>query len=138
MVIAYPIIFLCGATIPLEMLPSSVQQIAAFLPLTYVVRLMRGLWVGEPWSDLWLEVAVLTAVLVVCGLVSARLLPLGVRGSRRRRASPPWPAGGRFVPRDLSTVAVGRDALVAPVSESRVHLLHGLLLLHLPEARAHA
>jgi hypothetical protein len=33
---------------------------------------MRGLWVGEPWSDLWLEVAVLTAVLVVCGLLSAR------------------------------------------------------------------
>jgi ABC-2 type transport system permease protein len=72
MVIAYPMMFLCGATIPLEMLPSSVQQIAAFLPLTYVVKLMRGLWVGEPWSDLWLEVVVLTAVLVVCGLASAR------------------------------------------------------------------
>jgi ABC-2 type transport system permease protein len=72
MVIAYPMMFLCGATIPLEMLPSSVQQIAAFLPLTYVVKLMRGLWVGEPWSDLWLDVVVLTAVLVVCGLVSAR------------------------------------------------------------------
>ena len=72
MVIAYPMMFLCGATIPLEMLPSSVQQIAALLPLTYVVKLMRGLWVGEPWSDLWLEVVVLTAVLVVCGLASAR------------------------------------------------------------------
>jgi ABC-2 type transport system permease protein len=72
MVISYPMMFLCGATLPLELLPSSVRQIADFLPLTYVVRLMRGLWVGEPWSDLWLEVAVLTGILVVCGAVSAR------------------------------------------------------------------
>ncbi len=72
MVIAYPMMFLSGATIPLELLPPTVQRIADFLPLTYVVRLMRGLWVGEPWSDLGLEVAVLTAILVVCGLISAR------------------------------------------------------------------
>jgi ABC-2 type transport system permease protein len=34
---------------------------------------MRGLWVGEPWSELWPEVAVLTGILVVCGAISARL-----------------------------------------------------------------
>ena len=73
MVVAYPMMFLCGATIPFELLPASVQQLAALLPLTYVVKLMRGLWVGEPWSDLGLEVVVLTGVLVVCGLISARL-----------------------------------------------------------------
>jgi ABC-2 type transport system permease protein len=72
MVLAYPMMFLSGATIPYELLPPTVQRIADFLPLTYVVRLMRGLWVGEPWSDLWLEVAVLTGVLVVCGAISAR------------------------------------------------------------------
>jgi ABC-2 type transport system permease protein len=72
MVLSYPMMFLCGATIPLELLPSSVRQIADFLPLTYVVKLMRGLWVGEPWSALWLEVAVLTGILVVCGAISAR------------------------------------------------------------------
>ena len=73
MVLSYPMMFLCGATIPLELLPSTVRQIADFLPLTYVVKLMRGLWVGEPWSGLWLEVAVLTGVLVVCGAISARI-----------------------------------------------------------------
>ena len=38
-------------------------EIAAFLPLTYVVKLMRGLWVGEQWSDRWLG-AVPTAGIV--------------------------------------------------------------------------
>jgi ABC-2 type transport system permease protein len=53
-------------------LPAGVQRIADFLPLTYVVRLMRGLWVGEPWSNLWPEVVVLTGMLVVCSAISAR------------------------------------------------------------------
>ncbi len=72
MVLAYPMMFLSGATIPLEVLPAGVQRIADFLPLTYVVRLMRGLWVGEPWSTLWPEVVVLTGMLVVCSAISAR------------------------------------------------------------------
>jgi ABC-2 type transport system permease protein len=72
MVLAYPMMFLSGATIPYEMLPAGVQQIAVFLPLTYVIRLMRGLWAGEPWSELGLEVAVLTGILIVCGAISAR------------------------------------------------------------------
>jgi ABC-2 type transport system permease protein len=72
MVLSYPMMFLSGATIPLEVLPAGVQRIADFLPLTYVVRLMRGLWVGDPWSDLWFEVVVLTGILVVCSALSAR------------------------------------------------------------------
>ena len=72
MVLAYPMMFLSGATIPLEVLPAGVQRIADFLPLTYVVRLMRGLWVGEPWSNLLPEVVVLTGMLVVCSAISAR------------------------------------------------------------------
>jgi ABC-2 type transport system permease protein len=72
MVLSYPMMFLSGATIPYELLPSSVQRIADFLPLTYVVKLMRGLWVGAPWSELRLEVAVLIGILVICGGISAR------------------------------------------------------------------
>ncbi|HYO44787.1 MAG TPA: ABC transporter permease [Candidatus Limnocylindrales bacterium] len=73
MVVAYPMMFLSGATIPYELLPATVQRIADVLPLTYVVRLMRGLWFGEPWSSLLPEVAVLTGILIVCGAISARV-----------------------------------------------------------------
>lgn len=72
MVALYPMIFLSGAAIPLEILPDSVQTISNFLPLTYVVRLLRGLWFGEAWGSLTVETGVLAAVLVVCTAISVR------------------------------------------------------------------
>ncbi len=73
MVVFYPMMFLSGATIPLAVMPESVRRIAQFLPLTYAVRLLKGLWFGEPWSDFLLATAVLLGVLVVCTALSARL-----------------------------------------------------------------
>jgi ABC-2 type transport system permease protein len=65
--------FLSGAGMPSEMLPASIQRVADFLPLTYVVRLMRGLWFGDGIADHWLELSVLAGLVIVGGLVAARL-----------------------------------------------------------------
>jgi len=73
MVIFYPMMFLSGAGMPLEILPPTIRRIADFLPLTYVARLLRGLWFGETWGDHLLEVAVLGGILVVCTALAARL-----------------------------------------------------------------
>jgi ABC-2 type transport system permease protein len=73
MIVLYPMIFLSGATIPLEVMPESVQAISDFLPLTYVVRLLRGLWFGETWGSLVVETGVLVGVLVVCTAIAVRL-----------------------------------------------------------------
>ena len=73
MVIFYPMMFLSGAGIPLEIMPPTIRRIADFLPLTYVVKLLRGLWFGESWGDHLLEVAVLGGILVVCTALAARL-----------------------------------------------------------------
>jgi ABC-2 type transport system permease protein len=72
MVIFYPMMFLSGASMPLEIMPDTIQRIADFLPLTYVVKLLRGLWFGDPWRDYLLETAVLGGVLVVCTALAAR------------------------------------------------------------------
>jgi ABC-2 type transport system permease protein len=72
MVIAFPMMFLSGATIPLEVLPASVRGITRFIPLTYVVTLMRGLWAGETWSKHLTEVLVLVGLLVVGTVISAK------------------------------------------------------------------
>jgi ABC-2 type transport system permease protein len=72
MVILYPLMFLSGASIPLEIMPETIQRIADFLPLTYVVRLLRGLWFGDAWGEHLLETAVLAGVLVVCTALAAR------------------------------------------------------------------
>lgn len=73
MVLLYPMLFLSGAGIPLEVMPDSIRAISDYLPLTYVVRLLRGLWFGESWGSLLLETGVLLGVLVVCTAIAARV-----------------------------------------------------------------
>lgn len=72
MVIFYPMMFLSGAGMPIEFLPPSLQRVSDYLPLTYVARLLRGLWFGEPFTDHLFEVAVLAGILVVFGAAAAR------------------------------------------------------------------
>jgi len=73
LVLLYPMVFLSGAAgFPREMLPEAAQKVAAFLPLTYVVNLLRGLWAGEAWSLHTTDALVLAGVLAVGVLVSIK------------------------------------------------------------------
>jgi ABC-2 type transport system permease protein len=72
MVLLYPMLFLSGAGFPRELLPESIKKISTFLPLTYVVNLLRGMWIGEPWSQHSTNVIVLAAMLVVGLVISIR------------------------------------------------------------------
>ena len=73
MVIFYPMLFLSGAGLPLELLPDRVRNISIFLPLTHVVTLLRGLWIGDAWSQHITEVWVLLGLMVVGLLVSSKV-----------------------------------------------------------------
>ena len=72
MVILYPMLFLSGAGFPSELLPESIKKVSSFLPLTYVVRLLRGLWIGDLWNQHLTDVFVLAGILVVGVLVSIK------------------------------------------------------------------
>jgi ABC-2 type transport system permease protein len=72
MVLLYPMLLLSGAFFTIELLPAAVQKVSAFIPLTYVVNLLRGLWSGETWSMHTTDVIVLAAMLVGGVLISAR------------------------------------------------------------------
>ncbi len=72
MVLGFPMMFLSGATIPLEVLPTNVREIARFIPLTYVVTLMRGLWRGDSLNAHVTEVAVLVGLLALGATISAK------------------------------------------------------------------
>lgn len=73
MVLTYPMIFLSGASIPLALLPSGIRRVADFIPLTYVVHLLQGLWYGRGWGAVSLDVAVLGALLAVSTGLAARV-----------------------------------------------------------------
>ena len=72
MVIFYPMMFLSGASIPLEVMPEGVRRISDFLPLTHVVTLLRGLWFGDGWGEHLTEVIILGGILVVGAGLAAR------------------------------------------------------------------
>ena len=66
MVAMYPMLFLSGATLPLNVLPNVLQTIAKFIPLTYVVNLLRDGWNGTLFtSAAVVDIAVLIGILVV-------------------------------------------------------------------------
>ncbi len=72
LVLLYPMMFLSGAGFPRELLPAAVQKFSAFLPLTYVVNLLRGLWIGETWGQHLTDVIVLAALLVAGVIISVK------------------------------------------------------------------
>ncbi len=72
MVLLYPMLFLSGAFFSVEVLPKAVQKVSAFIPLTYVVNLLRGLWNGEAWGSHLLDAGVLAGLLVAGVIVSAK------------------------------------------------------------------
>ena len=73
MVLLYPMLLLSGAFFTVDLLPAAVQKVSTFLPLTYVVNLLRGLWAGQPWGEHLLDVGVLTGLLLLGTIVSVKI-----------------------------------------------------------------
>ena len=71
--IFYPMIALSGVFVPVEFLPSGLQYVAKLLPMTYIVSLLRGIWIGESWFAHLGDVAALAVAGVICAAISARV-----------------------------------------------------------------
>jgi len=71
--IVYPMVPFSGLLFPVTLLSSPLQTLAAWLPLTYAVSLLQGIWRGDPWLAHADNVAALVVVFVVCTALSAKL-----------------------------------------------------------------
>ena len=71
--IFYPMIALSGLFVPIEAFPPSLQMVARFLPLTYIVSLLRGIWIGESWFAHLGDVAALAIAGAIFVALSARV-----------------------------------------------------------------
>jgi ABC-2 type transport system permease protein len=72
MLLLYPMLILSGAAWPRELMPDAIHKISSYIPLTYVVNLLRGLWLGEPWGDHLLDVGILCGLLLIGIIISVR------------------------------------------------------------------
>ena len=71
--IFYPMIALSGLFLPVEAFPPGLQAVARLLPLTYIVSLLRGIWIGESWLAHLGDVAALAIAGVVFVALSSKV-----------------------------------------------------------------
>ncbi|MBT3271754.1 MAG: ABC transporter permease, partial [Spirochaetales bacterium] len=71
MAIYFPMIFLSGATIPVQVFPEGLRKGIQFLPMTHIVELLQGIWFGNPVSDFLINIFVITGLALVGVAVSA-------------------------------------------------------------------
>lgn len=68
-----PMLFLAGIFFPIKALPAFLQPVSALLPLTYLADSLRQVMVGAtPDNSMLVNIAVLLAWLLGCGLVAVR------------------------------------------------------------------
>jgi len=68
----FPLMFLSGAAMPRQIMPEGVQAITGWLPLTQVVTLLQGLWLGGGFADHLPELGWLVGFLLVGTMLSVR------------------------------------------------------------------
>ena len=69
-----PMVLVCGVFFPADQLPPLVQAIAAWLPLTHAVALVRPRVFGEVPAGIVLHIAALAAVAVVAFCIASVLI----------------------------------------------------------------
>jgi ABC-2 type transport system permease protein len=72
-VLMYPMIAVSGLFVPLSSYSPSFRSFARFLPMTYAVSLLHGIWKGEPWGAHVSDIAALVLVFVLCTALASRI-----------------------------------------------------------------
>ncbi|HWK12348.1 MAG TPA: ABC transporter permease [Vicinamibacterales bacterium] len=70
--ILYPMLGISGLFAPVDVMSPALQTLSRFVPFTYAVSLLRGLWRGDGWSAHVTDVTALALVFVVCTLVATK------------------------------------------------------------------
>jgi lipooligosaccharide transport system permease protein len=69
-----PMVLVCGVFFPADQLPSAVQAVAAWLPLTHAVELVRPLLFGRVPAAIWLHVLALAALAAMAFCLASLLI----------------------------------------------------------------
>jgi ABC-2 type transport system permease protein len=71
--IFYPMIALSGLFVAVEAMPPGLQIAARLMPMTYIVSLLRGIWIGESWLAHLGDIAALAIAGALFVALSARV-----------------------------------------------------------------
>jgi ABC-2 type transport system permease protein len=65
-VLYFPMLIFSGATLPFEVMPAAMQKIVSIFPITQGIGLMKATFLGFPTSNVWLPIAVMASVTIIC------------------------------------------------------------------------
>ena len=68
----FPMLIFSGATLPLEIMPEVFQKIVHVFPMTQGIQLMKAASLGLPVGNLWLPIAVMSAVTIICSGIAVK------------------------------------------------------------------
>lgn len=71
--VVYSMLGLSGLFVTLDRLPTGVQWLAAVLPMSHAVSLLRGIWNGEGWLRQVPEIATLAVMFLLLTAVASRV-----------------------------------------------------------------
>lgn len=71
-ILYFPMLIFSGATLPFEVMPPIMQNVASVFPLTQGIELMKSTFLGQPVENAALSVTVMIAVTVICTVISVR------------------------------------------------------------------
>lgn len=71
-VLYFPMLIFSGATLPYEVMPPTLQNVADVMPLTQGIKLLKATSLGVSVSDAWIPAAMLSMLTIVCAFVSLR------------------------------------------------------------------
>jgi len=68
----FPMLIFSGTTIPLEVMPETMQKIVNVFPITLGIQLMKTTFLGLPVNHIYLPVIVMGTVTVLCTVISIK------------------------------------------------------------------
>lgn len=65
-ILYFPMLIFSGTTLPFEVMPPAMKRIVSVFPLTQGIELMKSAFLGVTIDNVWVPIAIMSAVTVVC------------------------------------------------------------------------
>lgn len=71
-ILYFPMLIFSGATLPYEIMPATLQNVADILPLTQGIKLLKAASLGSPVDNIIIPVIVMAIIAITCIIISIR------------------------------------------------------------------
>lgn len=71
-ILYFPMLVFSGATLPYEVMPSSMQRIVEIMPLTQGIKILKAVIIGQSLNNLIIPVLFMIIISVICSICSIK------------------------------------------------------------------